>query len=412
MLLLGVLGCGPDDDGFHYEGTPGTATQASYSGSVPQVMLRINEVHEGAFIVDTGSPVTLLDKSTFAGFSDGIHEVTVQGFGLVFPSTKVLALDIFAADGGAGAYGLLGGDILRHFALSLDYKQGKAWLSDPLDPAAVYSPAEAELPAGVPVEIRGGGLSRACLPPKDCGVIRLAPTRVLLTATFEGLQPVTVLVDTGASAVVLSSSFFETLSARTPGRPTLAGITVEGVAGPLNALWSRTYRIRLGSEGDAVSLDDVPVLVLPGSGLLGNLSDEVGRQVHALIGGTVLRHFITTVDYLEGALRLGRYKNPSHVPAQEFVGVGFEMHPRGTDWVIVSVYPGTDAAAEGLATGDLVLDVGSTSITGQPPDVVKGLMDDYGLGQDVPLGISRGGSPVEKKMVRVEDLLPSFPPPP
>lgn len=413
---LGSLACdeGPE---IVYEGSPGTPVPARFDGLVPTVEVRLDGAAPRPFLVDTGAPLTIVDATAYPGLADGAHRQDLEAFGLRFTAYPTVSWDLFgdAADAPAG---LVGGDLLRHFALSLDYQGQAAWLSDAFDPAAPPPvPVAAEPAASVPFALLGGGAMRipGDCPGGTCGVVAAPPTRIALEARVEGRpEPIGVVVDTGASAVVLSPELYAELAQATPGRPVLEGITVSVVDGEIDALMTRVWRLALagpGEHGPSAALDDVPVLVLPGSTLFDAIRAEVGHDVHALVGGSWLRWFWTTIDYPAERLHLARYANPTHVPRDEFVGVGFVMDPVGDEWIVADVYDGTDAAAEGLVRGDVIEQIGAMPIGGQPPEIVADLMDDYALGQEVPVGVRRAAG-VETRMVLVEDLLPSFPPPP
>lgn len=395
-LVATAAACGDDD--FSYEGLAGTGVPAVYDSTVPGVGVSVNGGSERTFLVDTGSPVTILDHSSFPDEAEGVLSVDLAAFGVVFPDLSVTSWDI-PLDPLAG---IIGGDLLRHFALSLDYRDGRAWLFDPFDPAAVPEGLQVEPLVSVPFELLGGGL--ALLPTED--VIEVPPTRVIARARFEAqADPIWVLVDSGASAVVLEESFLAQLG-DLGGRPRLDGLTVGTFEGPQPGYLSRVWQVGL----DAAAVDDVPVIVVPGTNLFSSISDEVGLPIQALLGGSMLRWYVTTFDYPGRQLHLARYSDPSHILPNEYVSVGFSMDPVGDDWTIYEVYPGTDAAAEGLVEGDVVEELDGMTITGQPIEVVNALVGGYAVGQELPVGIRRPSS-VEPHLVTIEDLLPSYPPP-
>jgi S1-C subfamily serine protease len=95
------------------------------------------------------------------------------------------------------------------------------------------------------------------------------------------------------------------------------------------------------------------------------------------------------------------------VDPAEFIGVGFEIEPVANEWRVATVYPGTDAEAEGLQVGEVVLSLDGTTVTGLAADQIDSLLAGFELGEDLPVGIERGGEMTEV-LVRVEDLLPDF----
>jgi hypothetical protein len=223
-----------------------------------------------------------------------------------------------------------------------------------------------------------------------------------------------VMIDTGASATAVTEDFFVALGG--DGRPRLDGISITTANGVATASLSRVWRFTLTAAsgdgtGDGVAVDDLPVLVLPTTELFQNISDEVGENVVALVGGSFLRRHLTTIDYPNQRVVLARYTEQTHVPVSEYIGVGFSLFRDGDDWRVGDVYPNTDAAAELLVSGDVIDELAGTPITGQPQDVVDAILTSYTLGQEVPVGV-RSGATIEPHQVTVEDLLPSYPPPP
>jgi hypothetical protein len=414
-LYLGAAACGDDD--FAWEGEAGRPVAVEISAWVPIAPAGLVGGAEGRFLVDTGAPFTIFDRDSFATLGmDGVHEADVAAFDLVFPGYRIASWNLFGGAPGSGIPdGILGGDLVRHFALGLDYQGARAWLIDGYDGAARPSGAEDVAlgpPHTVPFELVGGGLSYVpgeCPPEPFCGTVDLPATRILVRARFERGDPVWVVVDTGASALAMPESFFATLG--DAARPRFDGVTVTTATGVVEAGISRVGRIELvaGGDGPGATVTDVPILVLPTPQLFQSISDEVGEDVVALVGGTFLRQYLTVIDYPEERLVLHPYQQAPHVPADEYVGVGFTLvDGGGGEWIVGDVYSGTDAAAEGLVRGQIVDELGGTPIGGQSQSMVNALLGAYDLGQDVPVGVRAAGGAVETKQIAVEDLLPHY----
>jgi hypothetical protein len=232
---------------------------------------------------------------------------------------------------------------------------------------------------------------------------------VIVPMRVEGAtEPVWALVDSGASAVVLDEAFYDSLG--DGGRPELTGVSVGTVMGNVDSKMSRVWRVELGEGAATASFDDIPIVVMPDATLFDGIGQEVDRDIVALIGGSMLRRWMTTFDYQAGLLRLAPYRQLDHIPAGEYVGVGFRLATFGDEYVIADVYGGTDADAEGLVEFDVVETVAGTPITGADEATVGGLFADYSLGEEVPIGIRVAGG-TEEHLVLVEDLLPSYPAP-
>jgi hypothetical protein len=308
--------------------------------------------------------------------------------------------------------GLVGGDLLRHFAFTADYRGGRVWLSRPFDPAARPADVSTASEIRLPLELLGGG--RRDLPgdcsPTGCGTIELPATRVVVQATFEGLPaPEWVVIDTGTSFVILDEALLAVLG-DLDRRPLLDGVLVSTIDGDRPALLSRVWRLRLEGGGAAIEVEDLPVALVPGASLLAQVSAEIGRPARALIGGSLLRHHLTTLDYPRRQLRLARYDDQDHVPADEFIGVGLSLEREGDDWVAAEVFTNRDAWRKGVRPGDVVESVDGMPIGGQPGEVVDRAFARFAVGEEVPLEIRRG-SALELVRVLFEDLLPSYPPP-
>jgi hypothetical protein len=396
--LAALAACG-GDDGLEYDGAAGLPTAASFAGWVPSVSADADGT-AGNLLLDSGAPLTLLDNDHFTALPDGEHAVDLSIGALAFPDLPVLAFDVinYPQNRQPPLDGLVGGDLLGAFAFSLDYAGGRVWLDDgdaalpaEADPGALADAIEVE------ADIAGGGVFGI-----PSGAREVGATRFLVSATVEDLpEPIWVLVDTGASSVVMASEVMDLLTAE--GRPRLDGITVGTAEGATTAYYTRVYRLALG----AAAQDSVPVLVLADDGIFTAVSDEVDREVRAVVGGSYLRWFLATLDYPGERLILHRYREPSHIDPDEFVGVGFDLAPDANQWRVSAVYPGTDAEAKGLVVGDVVYTLDGTSITGLARADIDQLVAGFALGDQLPVGIERAGEMTEV-LVQVEDLLPEF----
>jgi hypothetical protein len=396
VALLAAAACG--GSGFDYEGMPGQPQAVSFPGLIPTGPVSVDGAAAKDMGFDTGSPITFCDASAYPSRTIGVGDADLGLLGLTFPGYQTLTIAAFSEDSDSLS-GLVGGELMRHFGFSLDYKGRRAWLSDPFDPAAAPSDLGVEAEAQVAFQLAGGGVYRA-----GSDSVTVPETRVLFRVQFEGRSPVWALLDTGATSIVLREDLYASLGGSS--RPRLDGIQVETVNGTLDAFQTRVWR----ADVDGVVLDDVPALVISGSPFFGGVSQETGRDVQALVGGHFLRAFFTTVDYQASQVRLARYADPTHIDPNEWIGPGFRMRLMGNDWTIHTVFPGTDAATRGLAVGDVVELIGTMAIRGLDAGAVNNLLDAYGLGTQIPLEISRGAGTIDVQVL-VQDLLPHYPPP-
>ncbi len=404
MSALAAVACG--DGGLDYEGEAGRPVAADIDRHTPYVQVAVDGSAPGRFLVDTGAPFSVLDTDSY-DLSDGKHAVDLDAFGLHVFDYEVVAFDALPFPQGDRVIdGIVGGALMCSFTLSVDYQGERAWLDDAWDGGA---PAEfdAAVAPAIAVDVRLDGGGRYLVPGNcggDCGTIELPGTRILVEVVADGdAEPFTALVDTGATAVVASEALMTRLGM--DGRPRLDGVTVGTASGPVTAYFTRLGSVSLSDAAEP--LTSVPTLVVPGFDLFDALSDEVDGDVDAIIGGTLLRHFLVTMDYPGRQLVLSRYRDPSHIDADEFVDLGFDMVASGGAWVVGDVYSGTDAQAQGVRTGDVVVRLDGTEIAGLDEGAVRAIVTQYDVGDAISLELDRLGGPVTLS-VAVEDLLPHY----
>lgn len=86
-------------------------------------------------------------------------------------------------------------------------------------------------------------------------------------------------------------------------------------------------------------------------------------------------------------------------------GIGVDVEPQTRGLLVVDVFPGSPAALAGLASGDLIVAVGSTSLEGRPPDYGSSLIRGK-AGTEVTLTVVRGGHRHRFTMVRADLVVP------
>ena len=396
VMLLGVA-CGSEpSETLRYSGEPGTPTSVTFSSDVPLVTVTVNQLSTRQFLLDTGSPATLLDNSSF-GLSLGVF--TPDSFDLLGISVHELrcgALDLF--DGELLVGGIVGGDILKHFAVTLDYRGELAtlWEVAPDPPAA----ASAVDPAvTIPFELRGGGI----LEISASEALHVGATRVVVPLRLDG-HAVYGVLDTGASLVVLSETLYDTLLADQPQRPVLSGLKVLTVDGARETALTRVARFQV----ETLEATSIPVMIVRNSLAFSFLSSEVDRPIDVLLGASFLRAHQLTIDYPARRLILQRYSNQDHIAPLEYVGVGFSYAAAdGGAVVIDSVFLETDAYAQGLQEGDLILTADEFDISLTGLGGMVSVLDSARQGDRVAFTIGRGASSIDVDVL-VEDLLPHF----
>jgi hypothetical protein len=381
---------------------------ANFGGDLlPDVSVQVGTNAAHLFTVDTGAPMVFVDNTILTDHSNGVHDgEKVIGFNLTFSNVTDVAF------GNIGTPGLFGGDLLRHFAFTLDYVGDRAWLSDPFDKADIPADVSAGAETAMPFLLLGGATGNAfdgCTG-SNC-MLTWPATRVLVQATFEdATTPVWILVDTGSSLVVVDPAVYDAL-APDPNRPLIEGATLTGVNGDNASFITRLWRVKLdgvtGSEGE-VAADNIVGAVIPGSNLLESVSNETGKPVKALVGGAYFRNFLTTIDYQSTQIRLQRYTDPQISP-DEWVGPGFLIDL--TDNTATSVFTNKSAGLAGIQNGDTILAIGNLSLAGQTAGVIQNAYNSYGLGDTMPVTFSHNGQTMGPVNVMVVNMLPDYPPP-
>jgi hypothetical protein len=383
-------GAGACRGGVHslpVDGTPGQPVPATVFSSVVLVNGAVDGVAGGPFLVDTGAPVTLVNPDAFAAaalptgdtylgtLAVGaltIHDVPAIG------STTLVPF---------GFGGILGGNVICQFQTSFDYRVPAVVLGEAAPPSDVEV---AGVTASFRLEGGGNGVVPAATRP-----VAFPATRIVLHALLEGTDRV-MMVDTGASTIVLRDSVFTQLVS--DGRGVLSDLPITMV-GTMSL--ARVTRVRSLSVAGAV-VTGAPAATI-GDTVLDNVGQEVGHPLDGLIGGSYLREFYVTIDYPRGELHLRRYANLDHI-VDEFQRVGIVLNtaPAGAmhRYAIFRVYPGTDAERQGLMVGEAIVAIDGVALDNVPPSDVDALL----LG---PAGASRQITLSTREVtVRIDDLLP------
>lgn len=409
VLLLAPLGCSSSngDGDFSYSGVSNQVVAGNFGENLlADVTTTVNNGPQKLFTVDTGAPFTILNASSFPDHSDGGHKDDVTAFFLTFPQLNDVSFSL-----SADTDGILGGNILTHFAFSLDYAGDRVWLGDPFDKEVIPRDVQTEAEMDLGFQIFGGGNASTggnCT--SNC-IVAFPPTRALMQVQIENQSaPVWMLVDTGASVVILDTDLFDSL-APDPNRPMLQGVQLVGVSGAQDSFLSRVGQLKVlgnGGPSETIALDSVEIGVIPSTDLLMSISQETGKTVQGLIGATYLRYFLTTVDFQAKKLRLSRYTDP-HVDPNQFISPGFRLQLAGTRWALLEVYTNKDAYAQGLRVGMIIQEIGNQPLTGLNNSQVQAIISSYALGEEMPVTVSENGTLVTVNVL-VQDLLPTYPP--
>ena len=370
----------PPGPGITTTGTLGQPTTALIAGNLIFVNASMNMMAEdpGSFgmLIDSGSPVVLIDPSLFnatpptttakisTNVDLGLLDATGQPV-VVIQNTPVLQVSNAMMDA-LGFGGILGGDVMSKFSVQLDYA-APMMEGFCLGCSASTDRTDVQLPGGVVAfTLKGGGHSPVTLGtdsqgnPINSPVVNIPPTRIPVTVTMDGTDHACI-VDTGATEVSLRSTVYDQLIS--DGRAQLvSGIAIMTIAGSSNASLTRVKTMTLGDS----TVSNVPVMTImtsPSDQLLDGISNELGKQIDGLLGGSFLRNFLVSIDYPNGQLHLQPYLTPPIPDEFRRVGITIGLDITGTHFVVSSVYPNTDAASKNINVNDQVVSIDGTSLT-------------------------------------------------
>ncbi len=407
-------------------GKPSTAVIA---GNLIFVNASINMMAEtpGVFgmLIDSGSPVVLLDPTLFntSPPTTDAQIPTKVDLGLldangspvvIIEQAPVLQVSNAMMDA-LGFGGILGGNVMRQFSVQLDYS---APLMEGFCLGCVAGGANPNVQPGavVPFTLKGGGTSPVTLGtdannhPINSPAVNIPATRIPVTVAIDGSN-YPCIVDTGATEVSLRSTVFGTLVA--DGRTQLAGgIAIMTIAGASNASLTRARTITVGTA----IVSDAPVMTIVSGDpahpdpLLDSISGELGTPIDCLLGGSFLRNFLVTIDYPGGLLHLDPYLTPPIPDEFRRVGITLGLDATATHFVVQSVYPGTDAANQGIMVGDQVISIDGTDLVsvGYVAAADQLLAGTVGTTKMIRFGTTRAQVNTDQTLaVLVDDLLPN-----
>ena len=347
------------------------------------VPVTLGDLGERWLLLDTGAPGLHLTAETAALLPGETVDVVFGG--QIYANLAWTETDLATASGllGVALSGLLGHEILGESALALDPRGGRvvplaAWRDD-LDWGEDVAGPFAEVPLTV-----------------------ARRTYLVVDATFEGMDaPVRALLDTGTSSVVVSQTLFEALGADTDGRTLLLGSSA--VSGS-STTESTIVRLR-GLEVAGEPTEQAWATISSDFGFR-SISTAVGEEISAIVGGGFLRERLVVLDHPGGVLRAAPYVDLYHIPA-EFQSAGVELIATDDGLVIFTVFIDSDAEAQGVTVGDLLLAIdGEETAAMALDDALSRLRGE--VGTTVALSLEGADGPYEVSVLR-EDLLPLEP---
>jgi len=344
----GVLAaCGGDDSkqgAFSHEGSTVSGVPFELKDGIVFTKVRVNGGAERNFVVDTGAQYVFLSVALAdeLGFKSALFPAPIETLSigeLTVHNAGALRYDLssFSDAIGMPIDGFLGASLFEHFTMVFDYHEQRLWFLDEMD------------------EHNSGLAARPGISPDMVE----APLDVnlgfaLVDAQIEAGTTARLIFDTGAAATVLNRTAYDKLMNQ--GRPTIDGIMTVGQTGTFDTVLTRFCGFSVGEA----HLDEIIADVVPDS-LIGQLS-VLDADLVGLLGYTFVREFFTVIDYRAHALRLYRFTDRSHIPANELTGVGIVLRQSQGMVVIDRVLPGTDAEQQGLETGDVILSIGGVDV--------------------------------------------------
>jgi hypothetical protein len=260
----------------------GQVVQGTTTGELITLPVSIDGVSAMSFIVDTGSPLTLVDPNRFAslGLPSGVGTAgSVDVGALHLMNVAILATSPCGVMmcGEAAPAGLLGGDVLGNFAVTIDYATGAVGFD--VQPVTTTLGA----PSTSPFDLLGGGHVIV----SGGANVTVPSTRIAVDVAIEGAVHAFVL-DTGSSQVLLGGDLFDAVVSDGRKQGSASVLTITGTTTEPTTVLSSV------ALGDAEQTD-IGAVRSPFS--LESLSQEVGHHVEGLLGGSYLARFLVQIDY-------------------------------------------------------------------------------------------------------------------
>lgn len=398
IAVVALSGCGsttevaPENDGsLATMGMLGVPSPTLLGQNVMLVDATLNGHGGGRLLVDTGSPITIINASYFPGVM--LPAQTPVNVDIGVGALTIGAVPSVQLGGNAmdqlRLAGFLGGNVLRQFSTTFNYREREFVLGTGVRPPDL-------LPATkFAFKLSGGGTGTL-----NGSAIAFGATRIPVDVVVEGTTR-TLVLDTGASDVTLRRAVFDALVA--DGRAVLADKPVTTLLGVENARVARCRSIVVAGE----SVTNVPVLSFSDT-ILDTISSELHSQVDGLLGGDFLREFLVTIDYKAGQVELSRYASREHI-VDEFKRVGMWLGTSGPEaFVVASIRRGSNVETLGVLPDDEVLSVDGQILAGLDLFTADGLLNGpVGGNHRIRFGQTRNGERAERELaIPIEELVP------
>lgn len=387
--LVACTSASHGDDTIAYDGTPGTVP-AVFAQNVLRIMASVNGSPKRPVVVDTGAAITAFDSSAYAdaNFNSG-NAGTVGLDGITFKNVPAVAVTICGPSCDANSVdGLFGANLLRQFVVSFDDQGGTFTLGAPTVPD--WAQADG---INVPFTLAGGGTGK--IQGSDT-TLTVPATRILVDVTIDGTAR-SMMVDTGASYILLRTSFFDSMVADGRGTLTVADQTVSGTT---QGKVARSKTVNMGGA----SVEGAPVQTVDDD-FVDGVQNEVGKTLDGLVGGSFLRDFFFTIDYPARQIVFHPYKL-ADAKMDEFHRVGALLQTNGSKYVVSHTLATTDAALHAPASfvGSTIVSIDKQTVDGLDPETVDRML--RGTVGDTRSIVFTAGGTQQTVSLRVDDVLP------
>ena len=279
--------------------------------------------------------------------------------------------------------GLFGPSVIRDRAIVLDYSAGE-WAIVPPSPSVVSAETTAKLGPnlGRDARIRRSRAAYASvLGARSTAVpFRLFEGgRILVSARvtepdrgWSG-QPLTLLLDTGASATVLFDDVVAERVSRAAAWPRLRGVEVRTVLGTSRAEATVLPSLELIEAAAPLATGRVEAAIQDRRSLP-DIEGALPERVHGMLGYTFLRRFRLLLDYANQVLWLDPLPGTA---SREFrqAHVGLRLERRWGDLRVAAVAPASTAEQVGIAVGDIVVSIDGRAAANLEVEAAEGLLE-------------------------------------
>jgi hypothetical protein len=330
----------------------------------PVIDVMIGDKGPYPFVYDTGAPESGIDPSLYDEVGSGPYTLKLGGKQVEVDSLTLFPVKQYLNSN--KVFGVVGANVMHGFAVTLDDQRSRFWLDEARDEAALLACQHAK---GAPVEVKYVEDGYLFVPGKAEG------------------KAGWFLVDSGASLGAMPKSVFAELQAAHP-RPALDGFYTPAAVG---TFWAQLTSIGVlevaGQRVEHIVTRTITDDMIPAS--------KLDAPFLGVLPTGYLRHFLMTVDYPAGKLRVDSYADlPPREPDTFFsVGIGLE-ETMAPPIRVAQVLSGSSAEEQGVAVGDEVVSAGGLDFESLTPYQRPWALLDQKEHATLPLTLLRKGQKI------------------